>query len=434
MDLLILGSLILLNGVLAMSELAIVTARKLRLRQWADRGDSAAAVALYLAEHPGSFLSTIQIGITAVGIFAGAFGEATLARELAQILGRFESLVPYAEALAFGLVVIGITYCSLILGELVPKQLALHNPERAARLVAHPLRWLSLAAHPLVRLLSASSEAVLRLLGSRPTREAQVSEEEIRAMLRLGAQLGILEQTEHDLVKNVFRLNDRSVSTFMTPRQEIVYIDLEADEETVRRTIIRGLHTSYPVCRGGLENLLGVVSARDLLSRLLSGEPFDPGAGLHDPVVVPEWITGLEVLETFKRTGSHLCLVTDEYGEILGLVTPHDVLEAIVGGIAPTEQPQWIERGDGSWLVDGMVYVDELKDRLNLRRLPNEEGRDYETLGGLVMAQLGRIPRIADAFEWEGYRFEVVDMDGKRVDRVLITPIAKREAEMTPAE
>lgn len=432
MDLLILASLILLNGVLAMSELAVVTSRKLRLRQWADRGDSAAAAALHLAEHPGPFLSTIQIGITAVGIFAGAFGEATLAQGLAQSLGRFEPLAPYAEALAFGLVVTGITYCSLIIGELVPKQIALHNPERTARLVARPLRWLSLAVHPLVRLLSASSEAVLRLLGSRPVREVQLSEEEIRAMLRLGAQLGILEQTEHDLVKNVFRLSDRSVSTFMTPRRDIVYIDLEAGEEAVRRTIIRGLHTSYPVCRGGLENLLGVVSARDLLSRLLSGKPFDPSASLHDPVVVPEWITGLEVLETFKRTGSHLCLVIDEYGEILGLVTPHDVLEAIVGGIAPAEQPPWIRREDGSWLVDGMVYVDELKDRLNLPRLPNEEDRDYETLGGLVMAQLGRIPRIADAFEWEGYRFEVVDMDGKRVDRVLISPIARQQKDTIP--
>lgn len=422
MDLLIIAVLILMNGVLAMSELAVVSSRKARLRQLADAGDPRAGAALTLSEHPGPFLSTVQIGITAVGILAGAFGEATLARDLAQWVAQWPLLAPHSQAVALAIVVTVVTYLSVVVGELVPKQIALHNPERIARWVAPPMRALARAAKPLVWTLSASSAVLLRLLGSRPRAEEAVSEEDIRRMIRIGAQAGVLEKTEHDLVKNVFRLDDRSVTSLMTPRAQIVFLDLEAGDAAARKVLASGVHARYPVCRGGLDNLVGVVSARKLLARALAGAPLDVAAAARPAFTVPPWLSGIDLLEQFRRHGATLALVVEPSGEVLGMVTQHDVLEAIVGGIAPGEPPPWTRRKDGSWLVDGMVFVDEVKDRLGLRRLPEEDTAEYETLGGLVMAAIGRLPEVADTFEWEGWRFEVVDMDGKRVDRVLITP------------
>lgn len=428
MDILIIVSLILINGMLAMSELALVSSRKQRLQRLADDGDARAEAALQLSRNPGVFLSTIQIGITAVGIFSGAFGEATLAQPLSEFLSRWQWLDPYSELAALAVVVAAITYLSLIVGELVPKQIALHNPERIARLVAGPMRRLSVIAYPLVKLLSASSALVLKLLGSRPSPESSVSEEEIRAILLEGARSGVLEKAEHELVKNVFRLDDRPASTLMTPRSDIIYLDVNQDEQSVRDTIIAGGHSYYPVCKGGLDQVLGVVRARDLLARHLSGQPWDLAQTLREPLYVPEWLSGMDVMEALRKSKSHFCFVVDEYGNIQGLLTLHDLLEAIVGDMSPSPEPRWVQREDGSWLVDGMVFADELKERLGLRRLPHEEEEDYDTLGGMVMTQMGRVPSVADNFQWEGYRFEVVDMDGKRVDRVLISPLLPAES------
>jgi putative hemolysin len=428
MDLLIIASLIMLNGVLAMSELAVVSSNKARLRRSADAGDASAAVALHLAENPSIFLSTIQIGITAVGIFSGAFGEATLAKSLSAWVARWESLAPYSEAIALGIVVVGITYLSLIIGELVPKQIALHNPERVARLVARPMRWLSIAAHPVVQVLSVSSKALLRLLGSRPGADATVSEEEIRAILREGARSGVLEPSEHELVKNVFRLDDRPASVLMTPRSDLVYLDLEDPREKHRETIIAGTHSYFPVCAGSMDRVVGVVRTRDLLTQQLRGEPLDVRAVLQKPLLVPVWRSGADVLKQLKSSRCHFSLVVDELGAVQGVLSLHDIMEAIIGDISSTAEPPWVRRQDGSWLVDGMVFAEDVKERLGLRRLPGEGEEDYDTLGGMVMTRVGRVPAIGEAFEWEGHRFEVVDMDGKRVDRVLITPTPSAES------
>jgi putative hemolysin len=425
MDLLIIVALIVMNGMLAMSELAVVSCHKPRLRRAAEAGDVNAVAALKLADNPSVFLSTVQIGITAVGIFSGALGEATLSRSLSAWVAGWEALAPYSDAIALVIVVTGITYLSLIVGELVPKQIALHNPERIARLVARPMHWLSIAAHPLVQLLSASSKAVLRLLGSKPAREAAVSEEEIRAILMEGARSGVLEKSEHELVKNVFRLDDRPASVLMTPRPELVFLDTEEPAGKHREAIIASPHSYYPVCAGGMDHVLGVVRTRDLLARQLRGEVLDLRAALQEPLFVPQWRSGIDVLEQLKRSRSHFCLVVDELGAVQGALTLHDILEAIIGEIGPSAEPQWVRREDGSWLVDGMVFADDVQEKLGLRRMPGEGEEDYETLGGMVMTCMGRVPGVGEHFDWEGHRFEVVDMDGNRIDRVLITPPAE---------
>lgn len=423
MNLLIIAALILLNGVLAMSELAVVSSRKPRLKRLADRGDKGAAAALHLAENPAELLSTIQIGITAVGIFNGAFGEATLTAPVAEFLSRWEWLAPYAKPVALALVVSVITYLSLIIGELVPKRLALHNPERIARVVAPPMRMLALIAHPLVRLLSVSSTFVLELLRSKPAADAAVSEEEIKAMMSEGAEAGVLEKAEHELMKNVFRLDDRTAAMMMTPRSEILFIDLEDDVAAQRRTLMTGQHSYYPLCRGGLDHVVGEVRARDILARELEGLPWDLAAVAHEALHVPEWLSGIEILDPLKRKVSHLCFAIDEVGGVVGLLTLHDLLEAIVGEISASPEEAWVQRPDGSWLVDGLVLADEVKEQLSLRTVPHEEERGYDTLGGMMMRGMGRVPATGDSFEWENYRFEVADMDGKRVDRVLISPL-----------
>ena len=430
MDLLIIAVLILLNGLLAMSELAVVSSRRPRLKRLAEGGDARAATALHLAENPALFLSTVQIGITAAGIFNGALGEATLTKPLSEFFAGWEWLASYSKPVALAIVVTILTYLSLIVGELVPKQIALHNPERIARLVAQPMRFLSLVAHPLVVILSKSSQFLLTLLHSKPSSESAVSQEEIKALLMEGARAGVLEKAEHDLVKNVFRLDDRSAAMLMTPAPDIVFIDLEADVAIQRKTLIAGGHSYYPVCRAGLDNVIGEVRTRDILARELEGKPWDLAAATHEPLYIPEWQDGIEILEALKRSRSHLGLVVDEVGAVEGLLTLHDLMEAIVGEISPSPEPEWVQRADGSWLVDGMVLADEVKDHLELRSLPHEEERDYDTLGGMVMMQMEHVPGVGDSFDWEDYCFEVVDVDGNRVDRVLITRLpALEEAE-----
>jgi len=417
--------LILTNGIFAMSEIAVVSARKTRLQQWAEAGDTRARTALELANAPNQFLATIQIGITLIGILAGAFGGATLATELAAVLDDISWLAPYSQPLSLTFVVLVITYLSLIVGELVPKRLALNNPERIAAAIARPMRALSRLAYPAVHLLGLSTEFVLRALGIRPSMEPPVTEEEIRTLIEQGTQAGMFEEAEQEMVERVFRLGDRRVSAVMTPRTEIVWLDRGASVEEIRHTITTSVHSRFLVADGSLDNVLGIVHAKDLLVHCLGAQAVDLTAALQQPLYVPESMRALRVLELFKQSGTHIALVIDEYGGIQGLVTPSDILEAIVGDLPVAGEqfePLAVQREDGSWLLDGMLSVDEFKELFDLGHLPGEDQGVYQTLAGFIIMQLGRIPVTSDHFEWEGLRIEVVDMDGNRVDKVLVTP------------
>lgn len=418
--------LLIANGVFAMSEIAVVSARKARLQQLADEGDAKARAALGLANAPDRFLSTVQIGITLVGILAGAFGGATLSEKLAAQLALVPALAPYSQPLALVVVVAIITYLSLIIGELVPKRIALNNPEGIASAIARPMSLLSKVAAPFVYLLSVSTAVVMKLLPFKDMPEAVVSEEEIKVLIEQGTKAGVFEETEQELVESVFRLADRSVSALMTPRLDIVALDLNDAPEVTRGRIVHSHYSRFPVCRGGLDNLVGVVKAKDLLASSVAGETLDLEAMMKEPLYVPESKTALQTLEMFKGAHTHLALVVDEYGTIEGLVTTNDVLEAIVGDITlagAQAETYAIQREDGSWLVDGALPVDEFKDIFNVGKMPNEGRGVYHTLAGFVIMRLGRIPVAADSFEWEGLRFEVVDMDKNRVDKVLVMPV-----------
>jgi putative hemolysin len=417
--------LIMMNGIFAMSEFAVVSARKTRLQQWAEEGDTKARAALELANDPNQFLSTIQIGITLVGILAGTFGGATIAKELASWLDKIHGLARYSHPLSLGIVVLVITYLSLIIGEIVPKRLALNSPERIAAVIAIPMRALSRLAYPAVHFLGFSTELVLRVLGIRPSTEPPVTAEEIRALLEQGTQAGMFEEAEQEMVDRVFRLGDRRVSAVMTPRTEIVWLDRDAPPEEIRRRLAESSHSRLLVADGSLDNILGVVHAKDLLVQCLGERPVDLTRTLQQPLYVPETMPALQVLELFKQSRIHIALAVDEYGGIQGLVTPNDILEAIVGDLpvaGEAAEPLAVRREDGSWLLDGMLPVDEFKELLHLGPLPGEDQGVYQTLAGFVIMQLGRIPAPADHFAWEGLKIEVVDMDGNRVDKVLVIP------------
>ncbi|MFN6495691.1 MAG: hemolysin family protein [Nostoc sp. DedQUE01] len=433
-EILIILVLIIANGVFSMSEMAIVSARKVRLQQLANQGDAKARVALKLAESPNNFLSTIQVGISLIGILTGAFGGATIANRLAVYVRLVPALAPYSEPLSFGIVVLIITYLSLIIGELVPKRLALNNPEGIAAFVAIPMRALSAIASPMVHLLSASTDMVLRLLGVTQSTEPQVTEEEIKILIEQGTEAGTFEEAEQDMVERVFRLGDRPVSYLMTPRPDIVWLDLDDSAEENRQKMVDSAYSRYPVCQGGLDNVLGVIPVTDLLARSFRGEQLDLTVGLRQPVFVPESTRGLKVLELFKQTVTHMALVVDEYGVIQGLVTLNDIMSEIVGDVPSTDgqdEPQAVQREDGSWLLDGMLPVEEFLELFGMEEWESEERGSYQTLGGFVITHLGRIPAAADHFEWEGMRIEVMDMDGNRVDKVLVVPKANKSANTT---
>jgi putative hemolysin len=418
--------LIILNGIFAMSEIAVVSARKTRLEQWANEGDGKARAALELANAPNQFLATIQIGITLVGILAGAFGGATIATTIAAGLDEIPMVAPYSRPISLAIVVLIITYLSLIVGELVPKRLALNSPERIASTMAIPMRALARLASPAVHVLGLSTDAILRVLGMRPMAEPPVTEEEIRSLIAQGTQAGMFEEAEQEMVERVFRLGDRRVSAVMTPRTEIVWVDSDASLEEIQHTIAQSIHSRFLVAQGSLDNVLGVVHAKELLLHFLRGETLDLAATLRQPLYVPESMRALEVLELFKQSATHIALVIDEYGGVQGLVTPSDILEAIVGDLPePGEQvdPLAVQREDGSWLLDGMLPIDDFKELFHINRLPDEDQGVYQTLAGFVIMQLGRIPAVSDHFEWGGLRLEVVDMDGNRVDRILAQPI-----------
>ncbi len=424
MEIAVLAALILINGLFAMSEIALVTARRGRLQALVDSGDDGAAAAMALNEHPTRFLSTIQVGITSIGVLSGIVGEAALAPPLAHWLDSFQFVeTQTAGYLATGLVVLMVTYFAIVFGELVPKRIGQMTPEKIARLVARPIRGLATVANPFVKLLSISTDLLLRLLGARTTTDNAVTEEEIHALIEEGSESGVIDEQERAMVRNVFRLDDRQIASLMTPRSDIVYLDLDDSIDDNLRKVVESEHARFPVCRGTLREVQGVVSARTLLKQAVQGGKMDLTTAQQPAVFVPESLTGMELLDNFRASSSHVALVVDEYGEVQGLVTPQDLFEAIAGEFkTPSQEDAWaVQRKDGSWLLDGLIPVPELKDRLELDAVPEEDFGRYNTLSGMLMLLLGRVPHTADVVEWEGWRFEVVDMDQKRIDKVLAT-------------
>ncbi|HWV58001.1 MAG TPA: hemolysin family protein [Longimicrobiales bacterium] len=425
-ELLLILALILINGIFAMSEIAVVSSRKPRLAERAEAGDTRAARALDLAQHPTRFLSTVQVGITLVGVLAGAYGGARVAGRVAGYLERFPTIAPWREEIALALVVGGITYVSLVLGELLPKRVALHHPERIAAAIAGPMQALAVVATPLVKLLTASTELMVRVLGVRKSVEPPVTEAEVSALLDVGTAAGVFEEEEHDLVERVFWLGDRRVTALMTPRHRIEWLDIRDPADEHRNRLIRSRFSHYLVCDGEVDRVLGVVRVKDLLASLLEGRELDLRAALRKPIFVPESLGALRLLEVFRETGSSIAVVVDEYGGVEGLVTLNDILEEIAGSLDGDSEQRVVRREDGSWLVDGSLAMDEFWEAIGLEERRSEARHDYHTIGGLVMTHLGRIPRTGDRFTTFGLDFEVVDMDGHRVDRVLVSPPSGR--------
>jgi putative hemolysin len=424
MEIALLFALILLNGLFAMSELALVTARKARLQKLVDEGDRSAIAAVKLGEDPTRFLSTIQIGITSIGVLNGIVGEAALAAPLALWLATVGVPEHYSQITATGLVVVLITYFSIVVGELVPKRIGQSNPELLARLVARPINWLAIATKPFVVLLSISTQGLLRVLGIKQGNANAVTEEEIHAMLAEGTSAGVIESHEHAMVRNVFRLDDRQIGSLMVPRSDVVALDLEESFDVNMARVEASDHARFPVVRGGLNDVVGVVNARKWLSQALRGGERELATQpLQEPLYVPETITGMELLDNFRQSGGQMAFVIDEYGEVQGIVTLQDLIEAITGEFSPRDpETSWaVQRDDGSWLLDGHIPVPELKDRLGLDAVPDEERGRYHTLSGLMMLLTGRLPKEGDKVEWEQWRFEIVDMDGRTIDKVLAT-------------
>ena len=422
MEIAILFALICLNGVFAMSEIALVTARKARLQKLIDEGDSGAAAAVKLGEDPTRFLSTIQIGITSIGVLNGIVGEAALAAPMAMWMVSLGVPDAYASFAATGIVVLTITYFSIVVGELVPKRIGQSYPETFARLVARPINFLALATKPFVILLSASTRALLRLMGVKETKGTPVTEEEIHAMLVEGTSAGVIESHEHTMVRNVFRLDDRQIGSLMVPRADIVCLDVDDSFEDNLRHIEESDHARFPVVQGGIENILGVINARQWLARALKDKSQSlREQALQAPLYVPETITGMELLDNFRLSDVHMAFVIDEYGEVQGIITLQDLIEAITGEFQPRDpETSWaVQREDGSWLLDGHIPVPELKDRLGLEEVPEEERGRYHTLSGMIMLLTGTLPKVADAVQWEGWKLEIVDMDGRAIDKVL---------------
>jgi putative hemolysin len=423
-DILVLLVLILLNGVFAMSEIAIVSARRARLLQLADGGSSGARHALALASEPTRFLSSVQIGITTIGILNGAIGEASIAGRLRTSLDQVPVLAPYAEALSLAIMVILLTYFSLILGELVPKRLALSHPEAVASIISRPMEVLATAGRPIVRLLSLSTDGILRLFGLRQQKRTGVTADEIRVMLEQGAEEGVFERSEHEMVSNVLHLDERPVGAVLTPRSDVVFLDVRQSPDANREKLRQGPHTVLPLCDGGLERVLGFVRSTRVMEQLLEGQDLDLARLAEPALFVPETMTLMKLLEQFKRMHLPLALVVDEFGDIEGLVSLTDVIASIVGEL-PTgagEEPMAVRRDDGSWLIDGGLHLEMVWRTLDSDApAGDDDRRHYHTLGGLAMHALGRVPRTGDVFERGPFRFEVVDMDGNRVDRVLVS-------------
>jgi putative hemolysin len=423
--------LILANGLFSMSEIALVSSRKAKLQQLADGGDAKARKALALLHEPGKFLATVQVGITLVGTLAGAYGGVAIAEKLTLYLGRFAWIGKYTEAASLFCVVVTVTYLQVVLGELVPKALALRHSEGIARQVAGFMGGLSRGAAPVVQFLNLSTQGILRLVGAGGARENSLTEEEVGLMLAQGAREGVFEASQHEMMESVIEMGDRRITALMTPRPDIEWLDADGDVAEIRAILAEHPYSRFPVCRGSFDDILGVVHAKDLLASYLNGQPLDLQRLARPVPVIPDSVPVLKALEAFRASGETMAFVSDEYGSVLGLVTLDDILRNILGGVGSTpehdEEPDAVRRSDGSWLVEGMMPLDEVEDLLQVEDLSGENRDDYSTLGGFVMGQLGRIPKAGDLFESGDWRYEVMDMDGHRVDKVLITSIKSQD-------
>ena len=429
MEILIILFLILCNGVLAMSEIAVVSSRRARLEHLTDQGNAGAVVALELINAPNRFLSTVQIGITLVGVLAGAFGGATLAEQLATVIDTVApALAPYSSAIGFGIVVGMTTYLSLVIGELAPKRLALKNPEKVAALIARPMKTLSTITAPVVYVLSKSTALALRLIGVRQIEDPPVTEMEIISMIRQGTDIGVFKESEQEMVESIFRLDDQRAEGLITPRTEIIWLDVTEPASETHRKIRENVHSTYPVCQGAIDSVIGIVHADDVLAQMLSEHPLDLKAIARRPHFIPENVAASAVLDRFKSSDTDVVLVVGEYGGVEGLVTLHDMLEAIVGEI-DVEEAEAVRREDGTWLLDGLLPMHRLEELFPHLNLPDEKEREYETLGGFIMTRLGHVPRTSEGLTWGQLYFEVVDMDGNRIDKVLARPATPQDNE-----
>ncbi len=428
LELAVVLGLTLLNGLFAMAEMAIVSSRRLRLQQMAEDGSKGAARALELSENPNRFLSGVQVGITLIGILSGAFGGATLGARLGEVLNRYPILHPYGDEIAFGAVVVAITFLSLIVGELVPKRIALTSPEPFAAKLARPLQIVVLIARPMVWLLEKTTAGVLMLLRVRTDRPGGVTEEEVKLAIAEGTESGVIDEVEEDMIHGVLALADRSVASVLTPRTDVYWIDVADDEKTVAREIADCPYSRIVVARNGdIGRPIGIVQKKDLLTSLLAGKPFDIEANLIQPIFVPETLPVLRLLEMFRTANVHIALVVDEYGHFLGVATLHDVLEGIAGDISQEhegEDKELLRRADGSWLVDGRTPVETLKEELGIEETP----ADFHTAAGLALDKLARIPVEGDHFVIGDWRVEIVDMDGKRIDKLIFIPLEPAKA------
>jgi putative hemolysin len=418
--------LTIFNGLFSMAEMAVVSARKVRLQQRAEDGDEKAKAALDLVESPNRFLSTVQVGITLIGTLSGALGGAGPTAELESLLIQVPVLAPYAHAIAIGLVVLLVTYLSLVVGELVPKRLAMANPEGIAGVVAGPMGFLSKAVKPVIWLLSISTEGLLRLLGAKSSDDAPVTPEEITVMMEQGEQVGVFEETETSIVEAVFRLSDLRVGALMTPRTDLDWLDLEEPYDDILKQVLESPHNHFPVANGSLDDVVGILRSKDLLARTTDGVEIDLKSLLQPAQFIPESLPAFQALNILKGAFGNLALVMDEYGGLQGMVTLFDVMEAIVGDISERGEPvvpEAVQREDGSWLVEGMMRIDELKGLLDIDAFPEEDRAGYQTVGGFIMTQIGAVPNPGDFFTIGDWRFEVMDMDGMRVDKVLASRV-----------
>jgi putative hemolysin len=427
-EVLVILSLILVQGLLAMAGFAVGCARKSRLKDWANQGNRGAGAALRLSEDARCLHWTMHAWITLLGTLAGVYAGVTVEPVLSRVLEPIGALAPYRHVIGLGVVVLAITLTTLVLGELAPRSIAHYHPDQIAKLVSRPIQVLGWVAIPLVGILSAGTDFVLRLLGVRPTPEPPVTQEQIQVLIREGAKAGVFEEGEHEMIKRVFRFCDRRARALMTPRNEIVWIDQTDPPDEIRRKVISSPHTRFPVCDQSLDNLLGVVEVKDLFGKDQNVDAFRIKGRLTLPLFIYEGTRGLKILEMFKKSPTRVAVVLDEYGTVEGLMTLTDILEAIVGDMPATaedEDPPAVQQPDGSWLLDGRLPLDEFRDLFELSAIP--EG-DFHTLAGLVVTQLGHIPRVAESFDRWGLHFEVVDMDGNRVDRIRVKPLDARSA------
>ncbi len=418
--------LIVLNGIFAMAEFAIISSKNIRLKKLIEEGNSGAEAALKLSEDSTKFLSTIQVGITLIGVLTGALGGAAVSGSFADYLRQFPQIAPYSNILAVIIVVTIITYFMLIFGELVPKKIALNNTEKIASVVARPMQVFSLLATPFTFIISASTNIILKIFGLDRAKNKSVTEEEIIDLIEEGIDNGAIEKSEQEMVENIFDLDDQRLGSLMIPRPDIIAINIDDSKEEIRRVITENPRSIFPVYRGNLDNLIGIIQVKNLWTNSCDLTPDSISSILKKPIFVPSTLTASELLEEFKRKKGHFALVSDEYGGIAGLVTLHDILEAIVGDIHCDDEPEdipMVQREDGSWLIDGNMLIEDFKEHFGITDMPQEKQGQYQTIAGFILMKLQKIPKAGDHFDWGKYRFEVTNMDVHRIDKVLITVI-----------